>query len=100
MIDTREIKQILAQKLKEEGTYFTPADISVRKTGVDRFRVVIKDYEHIPFSITTETDDYFGNIVYVTEGFDGTTVAYVDSKKGFDFRTAVIYLGYYIGTRF
>lgn len=100
MIDTREIKQILAKKLQEEGTYFTASDISVRKTGVGRFRVVIRDYEHIPFVITTETDDYFGNIVQVYDTFNGTTVAYVDSKKGFDFRTAVVHLGYYIGTRF
>lgn len=73
---TNEIKRILANKLHEEGTYFTFKDISITKAKmpqkkwveepndrgyfklekVDAIKIVIKDYEHIHFFLTEDND--------------------------------------------
>lgn len=97
---TTEMKEILFQKLQDEGCYFTKSDISITTTK-EGYKVVIKDYEHIPFTITTEEDtDYFGYIVYIRDEFEERNIIFVDSKKEYDFKTALVRLGYYIGTRF
>lgn len=96
---TNELKEILANKLQAEGTYFTKSDISARKTKTG-FRVVIKDYEHIPFAINLEEDDYFGLCVWVQDAFEGKVIHFSHSKKSYPIEEAVIYLGYYIGNRF
>ena len=96
---TSEMKNILFQKLQDEGCYFKKSDISIRQTK-EGYKVVIKDYEHIPFTITTEQDEYFGYIVYVNDDFEEKNIIFVDSKKDYDFTSALIRLGYYIGTRF
>lgn len=95
---TNELKDILANKLQAEGTYFQKSDISARKTK-SGYRVVIKDYEHIPFTITLEDEKYFGHCVWVRLE-DGDYIHFASSKKSYPIEEAVIYLGYYIGSRF
>lgn len=97
---TNEMKNILAEKLHDEGCYFTKSHISITKDQKG-YLVVIKDYEHHPFTITTEYDeDYFGYIVSVYSEWHEKNIIFVDNKKDYDFKTALIRLGYYIGTRF
>ena len=95
---TAEMKEVLASKLKEEGTYFTKSHISIKKAGNGIYKIVIKDYEHIPFIMSEEYDDYFGYILYIEA--NDHNIAFIDSKKSFDYQTAMIRLGYYIATRF
>lgn len=96
---TKEMKEILASKLREEGTYFTKSDISIRKTS-NGYKVVIKDYEHIPFTITLEEDDYFGQCVFVQTPFEEECISFRYSKRGYPLFESILSLGYYIGTRF
>ena len=97
---TNEMKTILQQKLQEEKCYFEKSDISIKKVNANKWEIVIKDYEHILFTMTTEKDDYFGNIVYIHDGFEEKNIVFVDSKEGYNFKVALVRLGYYIGTRF
>lgn len=93
---TVEMKDVLYNKLKDEGCYFKKSDISIRRKK-NGYTVIIKDYEHIPFTITEDIDDYFGYILYVDREYN---LDFIDSKNGFDYFTAMLRLGYYIGTRF
>ena len=102
MMTTNEMKDILTKKLKEEGCYFKKSDISIKKIK-DCYHVVIKDYEHIPFKISFEYDDYFNYVVWVYRKEDDILykiINMIDNKKEYDIKSALIYLGYYIGTRF
>lgn len=97
-ITANEIKELLATKLHDEGTYFTKKHISVKQIK-NGYAVTIKDYEHIPFTITAEEDEYFGYCVYVRR--EDTKIIYMaDSKKAYKWAEAIRYLGYYIGNRF
>ena len=111
----RAMKQVLAKKLKDEETYFTYKDISIRTRTIktDRIRgeqenyrgyeIVIKDYETTPFFMFFEEDDYFGYIVWIFTVYNNQldeNVEFVDSKVEYDVERALIHLGYYIGTRF
>ena len=103
----KEMKEILVSKLRDEG--WTDADHSLVsiKTDKDATWIAIKDYDHIKYKMTQETDDYFGKIVQITEYWkigdkleQGDCIAFVDSKRDFKIDTALIYLGYHIGTTF
>ena len=94
---TNELKEILATKLHNEGCYFTKKHIHATKTK-SGFKVVIKDYEHIPFTVYAEEDDYLGYCVYVCR--EGREFHLSTSKRTFPWEEAIIYLGYYIGSRF
>lgn len=96
---TNELKDILAQKLHEEGTYFTKADIKAQKTKTG-FKVVIADYEHIPFTIHMEEDDYFGKCVFITTPFYQDSITFKYSKKEYPLFEALLSLGYHIGNCF
>lgn len=96
---TAEMKQILADKLHDESAYFTKSHISINKQK-DTYKIVIKDYEHIPFKMSFGYDDYFGYTVWIRDMFEGCNIIFVDSAKDYDIKTALIRLGYYIGTRF
>lgn len=97
---TNEMKDILAAKLKSEGTYFTKSHISIRsiKNG---YRIVIKDYEHCPFTIYMEEDDIFGYCIFI-RGMDDyyDDLYFTYSKYRYPIEEALLNLGYYIGTRF
>ena len=71
----------------------------MRKTA-HGFKIVIKDYEHIPFSVHLEEDDYFGYCVFVRTTFDEDCDIFRSSKKAYPLEEAILSLGYYIGTRF
>lgn len=98
MMTTAEMKKVLADKLKAENSYFTVSDISIRKHG-EKYKIIIKDYEHIPFTMSFEYDDYFGYMVMIcNDSFK--IISFVESKKDYDIANSLINLGYYIGTRF
>jgi hypothetical protein len=94
-----EMKSILAQKLASEGTYFTEKHISIR-TRTNGYRITIEDYEHIPFNLTLEEDEYFGKCVFIGTPFDDESVSFRHSKKDYPIYEALLDLGYYIGSRF
>ena len=73
--------------------------IKCKKCGND-YRIVIKDYEHIPFVMSFDFDDYFGYTVWIKDMSENRYIISVDSSKDYDIKTALIRLGYYIGTRF
>lgn len=126
---TNEMKKVLADKLEAEQTGFTFKDISIVKTTMklsagwdkekdeciyettDAYKVVIKDFEHINFFITCDTDDYFGNEVWVWERcFDSdgecshsgiVTDAYSKVATHEELiKIALVRLGYIIGNTF
>jgi hypothetical protein len=96
---TNEMKNILASKLASEGTYFTKSHISIRQLK-NGYRITIKDYEHIPFKVILEDDDYFGKCVMVKEELDNEIITFKNSKKDFPLFESLLSLGYYIGTHF
>ena len=97
MMTTVEMKDVLFKKIREEGSCFTKSEISIVKTrrGYD---VTIKGYEHSRFHIIEENDEYFGHMLWIRT--DDEIIDMFDSKKEFMYKTALIYIGYYIGTRF
>lgn len=95
---TAEMKNILADKLKAEQTYFTKSHISIKKQG-EKYKIVIKDYEHLPFYMSFEYDNYFGYTVMIAND-SHKIISFVENKKDYDIKTALVELGYYIGTRF
>lgn len=97
-----EMKQILFEKLQDERTGFKKSDISIKSENHGH-KITIKGYEHITFSITTEEDDYFGYIVNIDEHWFGTkneNIAFKCSKYGYDYRSALLRLGYHIANTF
>lgn len=96
---TNELKDILASKLKDEGTYFTKKHIKAQKTK-NGFKVIIEDYEHIPFLINMEEDDYFGKCVFIQTPFEEECISFRYSKHEYPLFESILYLGYYIGSRF
>ena len=94
---SKEMKELLANKLHDEGTYFTKAHIHMTKIR-DGYKIVIEDYEHIPFTLRMEQDEYFGFLTTVYA--DDECIYFHDSKHEYDPFHAILNLGYYIGTRF
>lgn len=103
---TKEMKEILAKKLKDENTYFMESDISIRKKEHGNkdisYKIVIKDYEHITFILDIknnyEVEPYI--CIYYKEGDFKAMIIYDDFRGDKDIESALINLGYYIGTRF
>lgn len=105
-INATEIKNILAKKFADEECGFTESDIKVSRTP-SAIWITINDYDHITFKMWIEDDDYFGHIVYIDEYWYNNetpefsdSVAFVDSKTEFDYRTALVRLGYHIANTF
>lgn len=99
---TQEMKNILFKKLQDEQCDFKKSDISITKQK-ESYQIVIKDYEHVPFKMTFEHDEYFGYIVSIFNTgdiIDYENIVFVENEKDYDIKTALIHLGYYIGTRF
>lgn len=94
------MREILFKKLQDEETNFSKSEISIKKNRNNTYTIVIKGYEHIPFTMSFEEDDYFGFIVYVKDEFEERNIIFVDSKEEYRIDRALIQLGYYIGTRF
>ena len=96
---TNEIKATLAEKLHDEGTYFKKSDISVKSTKTG-YRIVIKDYEHIPFTVTLEEDDCLGKCVSIHTPFEDDCIVFNCATYDYPLWTSILSLGYYIGSRF
>ncbi len=91
-----EMKELLASKLKDEGTYFTKKHINISKIK-NGYKIVIEDYEHVPFKLIMEhEDDCYTTYAYC----DGECVYFYDSKYRFYDWEAIMNIGYYIGTHF
>lgn len=99
---TTEMKHILYNKLMDENTGFKLSDISINKTGNNKYMIVIREYEHIPFKMEMEIDDYFGNVVTIWDEFNNDFVAWCDGHCEFDklINYALLQLGYTIGNTF
>ena len=100
----KDMKDILFQKLQDEQTSFKKSDISIKKVTCTKpkyrkYKIVIKDFEHEQFTMYFEYDKYFGYIVTVFNA-DYETLAFIDNKKEYNIKSALIEIGYYIGTRF
>lgn len=99
---TQEMKDVLFKKLQDEQCDFKKSDISITKQK-DSYKIVIKGYEHIPFKMTFEHDEYFGYIVHIFnigDIIDYENIVFVENQKEYYIKPALIHLGYYIGTRF
>ena len=95
-----KIKDILAEKFEDEGCGFTKKDISIKRVGKgDHFKIVVADYSHCEIEITTEVDEYFGNCIWVKYWFEETS-EFFDSKRGWEWESAIKNVGYYVASRF
>lgn len=93
---TNEIKDILAAKLKEEGTYFTKSHIKLKRNKKG-YTIVIDDYTHIPFKVVmTQEDGEYWTIIYA----DTECISFETSKYEYKEFSAILRIGYYAGTRF
>lgn len=99
---TQEMKDILFKKLQDEQCNFKKSDIVITKSTSNIYNVTIKDFEHIPFRLELELDKFLGYVVYLQYFNDiyYKTIEMFENKKEYDIKTALIHLGYYIGTRF
>ena len=97
-MNANEIKSILAEKFADEGCGFRKSDIKVNRRG-NKTTIVIKDYEHIPFEINAEEDDYFGYCLWIKNCWSEEISLY-DSKREYPWKEALLNLGYYIASRF
>lgn len=99
--NVRTMKEVLVGKFQDENCCFGIKDVMIKQdTKNNGYKIVIKEYEHIPFFLSFEEDDYFGYIVTIQEECDNTNVVWIDSKNCYDVKRALIHLGYYIATRF
>ena len=99
---TTEMKETLYNKLKAENCYFTKSDIGIKKESDNKYIITIKDYEPFNFIMKLSIDDDEYEVIvskYYKNEYDGL-IAYETSKKDYDIKSALIELGYYIGTRF
>ena len=95
-----EMKQILVDKFKAEYCNFNQQDINIKKLKSNEYRLYIKDYENIVFDmVLRQPDDYFGYSIMIVNTFDDDYI-FIESKNGYDIKSALIELGYYIATRF
>lgn len=93
---TNEIKDILATKLKEEGTYFKKSHIKLKRNK-SGYTIIIDDYTHIPFKVVmTQEDDEYWTIVYA----DTECISFEISNYEYKEFSAILRIGYYAGTRF
>ena len=107
MLTTKEMKQILAEKLKAENTYFTIKDIHMTKQARkhnDSYKVFIADYEHIIFTIEFITDEDNKKEIALWKQYKASkrkTLMLLEEKHNEEaIKNVLLYLGYYIGSRF
>lgn len=97
--DIRTMKQVLFQKLQDENSGFCKSDITIKPMAGGGYIITIFEYEHAPFEMTFEYDDYFGYIVWVKDVFNNKTEI-IDSKKCYQVEIALKYIGYMIANQF
>lgn len=84
-----EIKTLLAEKLKAEGTGFTKKDISIKDIK-DGFVITIADYTHCPIKVTFYDGEWWA--------YDGFEEEYFSIDS--DLKYAILTIGYHIASRF
>lgn len=98
-----EIKNVLFQKLKDENCSFEKSDISVRQQKVNSYKITIADYSNIVFIVKYDCDD-FGECMTLWRRSQGSThknlLAFEEGHGNEELKRIIVYLGYYIGTRF
>jgi len=115
-MNNMQMKKVLVDKLKEEGSGFEWNDIALVKQPVEYdediavYQLVVKEYEHIHFIIHLTKTKMFGNEVWASEKhyIDGEEVgtdviAMQDSKKlDHDtlLRSVLVSIGYRIANTF
>jgi hypothetical protein len=94
------LKDLLVEKLEAENCYFTKKDISISSVN-NKHKIVVKDYEFCPFEVTYDNDEFFEHCVTVWNKETNTIIHMAEGNSWEDSqREAMLYLGYYIGTRF
>lgn len=102
---TKEMKQILFDKLQSENCCFAKSDISIQKIR-NGYKIIIKDYEHIIFTIKLEIDKDFENAEEMTlwrqykDSKRKTLLLLEEGHNDSAMQHVLIDLGYHIGTRF
>ena len=94
-----EMKLILAQKFEDEECCFTQEDITIEEQD-NGLKIIIKDFEHCPISISKEKDDYFGYVLYVKDECEEEIIGMYNSRRDYPYTEALINIGYYIASRF
>lgn len=92
-MNTTELKQLLFNKLQSEQTTFKKSDIHISKTNENKYTITLKDFEPINFKLNVSIEDVTISKYYNNEFCELVTLA--DNTN-----EAILYLGYYIGTRF
>lgn len=113
IMTNNRMKNILAQKLEDENTCFTKSDIRISKTGEgkDYTKMVctIADYTHCQFHIALFTEEdawwqenYGCYVVSVTMPEWYENALFYEWGKDINdlLRQALMYIGFYAGTRF
>lgn len=101
MLTTKEMKDILFKKLQDENTCFKKSDISIKKSknhnGNDMYVVTIDNTFVYEMKLYYDNEIFVGTytITVFDEDFEDFAV-WVESKKDYDFKSALIQLGYHI----
>jgi len=100
-----DMKKILLKKLADENTYFTESDILFYQTSPQRYKIIIKDYEHIVFilNIFNDEEDDAELIAVWRKDKDRTNKNLIILEEHHEnkvIESVLKQLGYYIGTRF
>ena len=100
MYNSIVLKDLLVEKFEAENCYFKQKDVSISSVN-NKHKIVIKDYEFCPFEVTYDNNEYFGQCVTVWDRQDDTIVHMAECNNWEDGqREAMLYLGYYIASRF
>lgn len=92
-MNTTELKQLLFNKLQAEQTTFKKSDIHISKINENKYTITLKDFEPFSFKLNLSTEDITISKYYNNEFCELVTLA--DNTN-----EAILYLGYYIATRF
>ena len=95
MMTTKEMKEVLYQKIKDEGCSFKKSDIKINKAK-NGYKVQVEDF--MPIKLILTKDDYFGYMVMAEDEFED--IYFGNSKIDYPLHEAMVYIGYYVGTRY
>ena len=99
-MNVEDMKNILAQKLKDEKSYFTKADIDIKKHG-KTYQIIVKGFEHIPFRMElSHNEEDFEYVVAIFDTFDNCNIIFLENPKKYDIEDALMQLGYHIAMCF
>lgn len=103
-LDRNLFREILADKLADEGTGFTKKDIVIFGRKHSSFHCYIADYEHIVYtiSIREEEDKMFGKYAMIVESSDSLSDTIIEWGNDVNrlLREITLQLGYQIGNTY